>query len=298
LLRERCLLNKRWKFTIGGVSLLLISGGFAAAAPSKPTTIYACISSQGAVAKVSTKVTKCAKGTTLLTWNQTGVAGATGLKGEQGVQGAKGDSAESAEVEITYRQNGVQSKGTTSQNGKFLNVDGALWPVTWGSGSYLPELGGFRTSFRKAAIEDTLSFPSLNCAGDAHAFIGIRNNVDIYKPENIVSKEWTDNLPPVPLENEVRVIRDDFLKVSENTFNREETKSYRDSNGFCKNGKPFSDLYKLQVYEDVEVGSDENGAIYEYMLVYETPLFFVKVSSISEAPTIEGTTGLLQLRSR
>lgn len=70
--------------------LLFASGGFAIGATTGGGSIYACLSTAGQFTKVSKTVLKCAKGTTLISWNQVGPQGAQGVPGPQGIQGPAG----------------------------------------------------------------------------------------------------------------------------------------------------------------------------------------------------------------
>ena len=307
---------KKSKMFMVFTTVVLISGslGFAIAAPAQTSTIYACLSSSGSLSKVSLKSIKCPKGTSQISWNQSGPTGKAGIQGVQGAQGARGvpglqgaqgpqglpgESAPSMEVTIFYNDSGVEKSSQTSLNGRFLEVGGVLWPLVWGTGAYLPELGSFRTVSSDGETIETLAFSGLGCSGIPHAIIGVRNNVDRFDPEEILSSEWVDDMPPVPLNNEVRAIRGEFFKVTENTFARELIRSFRDENGFCRTGKPFSDLYKKQVFTEVEVGEDEWGdPIYENELVGETPLFFVKVQLLESIPEITRTSEILEFQSK
>jgi len=312
-------MKKSPKVVLALAAIVLFSGGLglAAAAPAKTVTIYACLSKTGSLSKVGLKSIKCPKGNTLLTWGQSGPKGAQGLQGPQGLQGVPGAkgvqgdqglqgkqgtnglSAPSAESTIFYTQDGIDKSGTTSSNGKFLSIDGSLWPLVWGSGTSLPEIGGFNTAFSGGETIEVLAFPGFGCSGSAHTFIGVRNNVDILNNQGVLSSTWLDDMPPVPLKNEVRYLRGDFFKISESTFVRESIKSYRDSNGLCRSGKPFQDLYKRSVYKTEIVDYDSNNyPIYGNVLVGETPLFFVKVQLLDSIPEITNTSALLELKSR
>jgi len=299
--------TKGSKTVIAIASLAFFTGslGFAIAAPAKTTTIYACLSSSGNLSKVSTKSTKCPTGTSKLSWNQSGSAGqqgapgARGAQGLPGVQGIPGKAAPSFEVTVVYSSNAKEKSGTTTLSGRFVDVDGALWPLVWGSGVYVPEFGAFRTNASEGELVETLAFPGLSCSGTPHAIIGVRNNVDVFGEEEVTSSAWFDDLPPIPLNNEVRTIRGEYFKVSENTFDRESIRSFRDDNGFCRTGKPFDDLYKIGVYENQIVDYDEwDEPIYQDVLVRETPLFFVKVQLIESAPVMERTAEILEYKSR
>jgi hypothetical protein len=306
-------MNKRSRVAILVASTLMLSGGLALAAPSKPITIFSCLSSSGTLTKVSTKAFKCPKGTTSLSWNQAGPAGLQGPEGVQGsegiqgpqgpqgvrgLQGLPGLAAPSAEVTVDYSLNGGSKlSAKTSFNGKFLKINQAMWPLVWGSGAFLPEFAVFRTTFPNTEESfATFAYSGLSCSGTPHAFIGVRNNVDLYLLDEIESTSWEDGLPPVPLAGEVRAIRGDFFRVSDNTFARESVRSWRDENGFCRPGKPYEDLYKLAIYDRVIVDYDEwDDPIYDDRLTLETPLHFVKVDLIAEIPEILGTSEMLEI---
>lgn len=70
--------------------LVFATGGFAIGASTTGGSIYACLSTAGQLTKVSKSVLKCAKGTTLISWNQVGPQGAQGIPGPQGIQGPAG----------------------------------------------------------------------------------------------------------------------------------------------------------------------------------------------------------------
>lgn len=300
-------MNKRSRVALLVVTTLLVSGGLALAAPSKPITIFSCLSSSGTLTKVSTKALKCPKGSTSLSWNQSGSAGSQGLQGPQGLQGIQGaqgapgspgQAAPSAEVTVDYSVNdGFRQSAKTSFNGKFLKINEALWPLVWGSGAFIPDFGVFRTAFPNTEESfSTFAYSRLSCSGTTHAFIGIRNNVDVYLPDEIEPTSWEDGLPPVPLAGEVRSIRGDFYKVSNNTFDRENVRSWRDDNGFCRQGKPYGDLYKFAIYDRVIVDYDEwDDPIYDDRFSLETPLYFVKVDLITEFPEILSTSEMLEI---
>jgi hypothetical protein len=70
---------------------LIVSSGLAISSTGATGVVYACVStSAGTLSKVSTKPVKCPKGTSPLSWAQSGQAGERGPAGPQGVAGPPG----------------------------------------------------------------------------------------------------------------------------------------------------------------------------------------------------------------
>ena len=106
-------------------ALTLVTAGLAIGAPAAGGSIYACLSaSSGTLTKVSTKAPKCAKGTTLISWNQSGiqgVAGQNGAKGDVGPRGMAGGQAYAVSLDEKYRF------PVLSQH--IVQIEGALWDI-------------------------------------------------------------------------------------------------------------------------------------------------------------------------
>lgn len=126
------------KLSLGLAALLIFGSGYAFAVPAKSTTIYACLTTTGTLTKVSTKAPSCPKGTSSISWNQTGPAGPKGdqgLQGLQGIQGLKGESVGSGTQHPSNFLYTLQSPdGSTSYEVRALPfaeqallVNGAYW---------------------------------------------------------------------------------------------------------------------------------------------------------------------------
>ena len=102
------------KLALGISTLMLLSATFAFAAPTKTSTIYSCLSPNGTLTKVSTKTLKCPKGTSSLSWNQSGIQGMTGPRGPEGVQGLDGLNGPQGQQGLT---GATGPQGTAGING-------------------------------------------------------------------------------------------------------------------------------------------------------------------------------------
>ena len=90
---------------------VLAGGGYALAA-SRTTVIHACVNKK---THALTVTAKCAKGTTVLTWNQKGPAGAKGAKGATGAAGSPATvSVGSVATGAAGSQASVTNVGTAS----------------------------------------------------------------------------------------------------------------------------------------------------------------------------------------
>jgi hypothetical protein len=139
------------KLALGISALMLLGATFAFAAPAKTSTIFACLSSSGTLTKVSTKAPKCPKGTTSMSWNQTGPTGPKGDQGLRGPQGLKGDSADPGTQRASNYLYTLQSPdGSKSYEVRALPfaeqallVDGVYWRLdsTQNAGHFRDALG-------------------------------------------------------------------------------------------------------------------------------------------------------------
>ncbi len=302
------------------VAVLLIStGGFAFGASVGGGSLYACLSSAGTLTKVAKATIKCPKGTTLISWNQTGPAGAAGiqgpegiqgpqgLQGSQGVQGARGQDLKNPEVLIQVEGNSAALR--TTFGGRFVEINNALWPINWGTGAYVPEVGAFEHLAQDGTgnTYEVLAYLQYNCQGSAYALVSSRNQVVTSFEEERYSS-WSDAYPPLPIEKEVHKINGYFYSVTDTGIERETAKSWLTSGGVCKNTKPLSTIQNdLYAYEQVTEGQCIN---WEYDSwndmdacverapdqITAFPLYFMKATFVGAGlPIINQTSEVLKL---
>ena len=318
-------MKQRNKVLLAVAVLLISTGGFAFGASVGGGSIYACLSSSGTLTKVAKSTIKCAKGTTLISWSQTGPAGVAGpeglqgpegiqgiqgpqgIQGLQGIQGAKGQDLKNPEVLIQVE--GISAALRTTFGGRFVEINNALWPINWGTGVYVTEVGAFEHQAQDGTgnTYEVLAYLQYNCQGSAYALVSSRNQiVSSFEEEHYSS--WSDIYPPVPIEKEVHQINGLFYSVTDTGIERETAKSWFTSGGVCKNSKPLSTIQNdLYSYEKIIEGECINWEYDEWLdsdvcierapdQITAFPLYFMRATYVSAVlPTIDGTSEVLKL---
>lgn len=234
---------RKYVLLLVAAALVFIAGGYAVGA-STVKTIYSCVStSTGSLTKVSVKMPKCPKGSSLLSWNQIGPQGLSGKQGAAGVPGLPGPKGDQGESSGYFIKSGANfHKVWVDPFGRdAVKIDGVWWAIIDEDidPPYIRIGAPDNTYGANVELGDVFVYRDLNCQGTKRGYLMTYRGGD------------NSNISSFPLSyNNVAIkMFGSHYSVSFSTTKIGDVRSY--SNGVsCTNGKPSRSSWSTyRVYE-------------------------------------------------